>query len=159
MRGGGLAPNAAAEAQAAGDKAWYFKQHEACAALRFNASEVERIPLLGGGDMCHFFWSEGEELFGVTVQESGGESEVVASIHYREGPVDDEMKRTLRSKLPLRLRLDSLRRRVRLSGMVHVYVAPTKRRLGLGEALVHEAVARLRKMGVTHQFTLADDNG
>ena len=82
---------------------------------------------------------------------------------YREGPIDGEARTYLHRLLPaarsMRSRLRSLLGRERLSGMVHVYVIPRERGGSVGEGLVRAASRELKRQGVTHQLTLADDNG
>ena len=49
--------------------------------------------------------------------------------------------------------------RWRVAGLVHVYLAPHARGTPGGAALMRGARRRLRRMGVSHEFTLADDMG
>ena len=49
--------------------------------------------------------------------------------------------------------------RWRVAGLVHVYLAPHARGTPGGAALMRGARRCLRRMGISHEFTLADDTG
>ena len=52
-----------------------------------------------------------------------------------------------------------LARTLRVSGLVHVYVEPEARGAAGGAALMRGAMRPLRRLGITHALTLADDAG
>eukprot|EP00966_Prymnesium_polylepis_P124484 2878991-Prymnesium_polylepis.1 len=70
MSSGRALSAAAKAAEAAGDKAWYFKQHEASAAARGQGRLLRREPAVGGegdGALWHELWLDGTDLVGLTV--------------------------------------------------------------------------------------------
>ena len=94
------------------------------------------------------------------------DGEALGSLCYREGEVAEEMRWHMWQVLPPRLSWlvrarEALGRapRWRVAGLVHVYLAPHARGTPAGAALMLGARRCLRRMGVSHELTLADDTG
>ena len=90
--------------------------------------------------------------------------EPTGSLRYREGEIMEDMAYAIQQALPPRgaarvRRALGLARRWRVAGLVHVYVAPGARGGAGGAALMRGARRCLRRRGITHELTLADDTG
>ena len=170
--------SAASATSARGEKPWYRKQHEIASLARQDGQLLARQAVLPQpsataatsiGDVSLELWRNGEDVAALLVAHQPGmtsgksteadeTAEVVGSVVYRRGPLTTEMRALLRRRLPEVPRLLP-RRRPQLAGMVHVYVVPTWRGSGWGERLTSFSLDVIRREGISHVLTLADDAG
>ena len=154
------------DAVACGEKPWYRGQHEAAVQARSKGTLLIATPDAKGNLMFELWQSKSDHvaLF-VAPAVLNRKEEVVASLVFRQGPVQAELGRLLSTRFPGAQGRGMLRRVLRLSprislmGVVHVYALRDWRGDGCGAALMLNAMEALRGLGVTHILTLADDDG